>query len=90
MYSTHSVALAGSGFRGRPVGHDGNRAVGRACDVAGRLTSMAAHEVHPGLFLQPAGHPLRWRLLTELARSDRVASELTGLLAVLTDCPATS
>lgn len=48
MYSTHSVALAGSGFRGRPVGHDGNRAVGRACDVAGRLTSLATHEVHPG------------------------------------------
>ncbi len=31
------------------MGHDGNRAVGRACDVAGRLTSMATHEVHPGL-----------------------------------------
>ncbi len=45
---------------------------------------MATHEVHPGLappeFLQLAGHPLRWRLLTELARSDRVVSELTGLL----------
>lgn len=49
MYLTDSVALAGSGFRGRPMGHDGNRAVGRACDVAGRLTSMATHEVHPGL-----------------------------------------
>jgi protein-tyrosine-phosphatase len=33
----------------------------------------------PG-FLQLAGHPLRWRLLAELARSDRVVSELTGLV----------
>lgn len=31
-------------------------------------------------FLQLAGHPLRWRLLRELARSDRRVSELTGLL----------
>jgi ArsR family transcriptional regulator, arsenate/arsenite/antimonite-responsive transcriptional repressor / arsenate reductase (thioredoxin) len=30
-------------------------------------------------FLQLAGHPLRWRLLNELARSDRVVSELTEL-----------
>ena len=28
-------------------------------------------------FLQLAGHPLRWRLLGELARSDRVVHELT-------------
>ena len=33
----------------------------------------------PG-FLRLAGHPLRWRLLTELARSDRQVRELTGLL----------
>src|SRR5882672_4364899 len=33
----------------------------------------------PG-FLQLAGHPLRWRLLRELARSDRQVRELTGLL----------
>ena len=33
----------------------------------------------PG-FLQLAGHPLRWRLLTELARTDRQVRELTGLL----------
>ena len=33
---------------------------------------------HPE-FLQLAGHPLRWRLLAELARSDRMVHELTGL-----------
>ena len=33
----------------------------------------------PG-FLRLAGHPLRWRLLTELARTDRQVRELTGLL----------
>ena len=33
----------------------------------------------PG-FLQLAGHPVRWRLLTELARTDRQVRELTGLL----------
>jgi protein-tyrosine-phosphatase len=31
-------------------------------------------------FLQLAGHPLRWRLLAELARSDRMVQELSGLL----------
>jgi protein-tyrosine-phosphatase/DNA-binding transcriptional ArsR family regulator len=33
----------------------------------------------PG-FLRLAGHPLRWRLLSELARSDRTVHELTGLV----------
>ena len=33
----------------------------------------------PG-FLRLAGHPLRWRLLTELARSDRQVRELVSLL----------
>jgi protein-tyrosine-phosphatase/DNA-binding transcriptional ArsR family regulator len=33
----------------------------------------------PG-FLRLAGHPLRWRLLTELGRTDRQVRELTGLL----------
>lgn len=33
----------------------------------------------PPPFLQLAGHPLRWRLLGELARSDRAVSELTRL-----------
>src|SRR5262249_45279107 len=32
----------------------------------------------PPDFLQLAGHPLRWRLLAELARSDRTVHELTG------------
>ncbi len=30
--------------------------------------------------MQLAGHPLRWRLLGELARSDRTVHELTGLV----------
>jgi len=34
----------------------------------------------PPEFLQLAGHPLRWRLLAELARSDRTVHELTGLV----------
>jgi protein-tyrosine-phosphatase len=36
--------------------------------------------VAPPEFLQLAGHPLRWRLLGELARSDRVVHELTELV----------
>jgi ArsR family transcriptional regulator, arsenate/arsenite/antimonite-responsive transcriptional repressor / arsenate reductase (thioredoxin) len=34
----------------------------------------------PPEFLQLAGHPLRWRLLSELARSDRTVRELTALV----------
>ena len=34
----------------------------------------------PPDFLQLAGHPLRWRLLGELGRSDRTVHELTGLV----------
>lgn len=37
-------------------------------------------EIPPPQFLQLAGHPLRWRLLTELARSDRAVHELTALV----------
>jgi protein-tyrosine-phosphatase len=37
-------------------------------------------DVGPPAFLQLAGHPVRWRLLSELARSDRVVHELTGLV----------
>src|SRR5262245_8970323 len=33
-------------------------------------------------FLRAAGHPVRWRLLTELAFSDRQVHELTGRLGV--------
>jgi ArsR family transcriptional regulator, arsenate/arsenite/antimonite-responsive transcriptional repressor / arsenate reductase (thioredoxin) len=38
----------------------------------------AAPRVTPPEFLQLAGHPLRWQLLGELARSDRTVQELTG------------
>lgn len=34
----------------------------------------------PPEFLQLAGHPLRWRLLSELASSDRMVQELTSLV----------
>src|ERR687888_2645114 len=34
----------------------------------------------PPPFLRLAGHPLRWQLLRELARSDRQVRELTALL----------
>jgi ArsR family transcriptional regulator, arsenate/arsenite/antimonite-responsive transcriptional repressor / arsenate reductase (thioredoxin) len=37
-------------------------------------------EVAPPGFLRLAGHPLRWRLLAELADSDRQVRELAGLL----------
>ncbi len=37
-------------------------------------------EISPPAFMQLAGHPLRWRLLSELARSDRMVHELTGLV----------
>jgi protein-tyrosine-phosphatase/DNA-binding transcriptional ArsR family regulator len=37
-------------------------------------------DVTPPAFLQLAGHPLRWRLLGELALSDRLVHELTGLV----------
>jgi protein-tyrosine-phosphatase len=40
----------------------------------------ADRELTPPGFLQLAGHPLRWRLLGELARSDRMVHELTGLV----------
>lgn len=36
-------------------------------------------DLSPPDFLQLAGHPLRWRLLSELARSDRQVHELTAL-----------
>src|SRR5690349_24126252 len=45
---------------------------------------MQTHHAHshlaPPAFLQLAGHPLRWRLLSELARSDRMVQELTDLV----------
>jgi ArsR family transcriptional regulator, arsenate/arsenite/antimonite-responsive transcriptional repressor / arsenate reductase (thioredoxin) len=36
-------------------------------------------EIGPPAFLQLAGHPLRWRLLSDLARSDLRVHELTAL-----------
>lgn len=39
-----------------------------------------ASELTPEAFLQLAGHPVRWRLLRGLARSDRTVHELTGLV----------
>jgi protein-tyrosine-phosphatase/DNA-binding transcriptional ArsR family regulator len=44
--------------------------------------STAAIDAGPGLraFLQLVGHPLRWLLLGELARSDRTVHELTDLV----------
>jgi protein-tyrosine-phosphatase/DNA-binding transcriptional ArsR family regulator len=41
---------------------------------------VIVQQVMPPEFLQLAGHPLRWRLLGELARSDRTVHELTGLV----------
>jgi DNA-binding transcriptional ArsR family regulator len=38
----------------------------------------AAPALAPPEFLQLVGHPLRWQLLGELARSDRTVHELTG------------
>lgn len=82
MHSTHPFTLAGRGRRA--AGHRRNRAVGRTRDLAVRLKSMNTHVIRPSPtppeFLQLAGHPLRWRLLAELARSDRVVSELTDLI----------
>jgi protein-tyrosine-phosphatase len=43
-------------------------------------TQPRPSDIDPPEFLQLAGHPLRWRLLSELARSDRAVSELTGLV----------
>jgi protein-tyrosine-phosphatase len=37
-------------------------------------------ELAPPEFLQLAAHPLRWRLLAALARSDRTVNELTGFV----------
>src|SRR5262245_21153222 len=34
----------------------------------------------PAEFLQVVGHPVRWQLLDQLARSDRAVHELTGLV----------
>jgi protein-tyrosine-phosphatase/DNA-binding transcriptional ArsR family regulator len=43
-------------------------------------TATAPTVDDPPRFLQLAGHPVRWRLLRELVRSDRAVRELTELL----------
>lgn len=43
-------------------------------------TLQTDQELAPAAFIQLAGHPLRWRLLSELGRSDRMVHELTGLV----------
>jgi len=45
-----------------------------------RMSTQQLQRHAPPEFLQLAGHPLRWRLLGELARSDRVVNELTALV----------
>ncbi len=48
---------------------------------SGRVaTDLPPVDATPPAFLRLAGDPLRWRLLSELARSDRRVSELTGLV----------
>jgi ArsR family transcriptional regulator, arsenate/arsenite/antimonite-responsive transcriptional repressor / arsenate reductase (thioredoxin) len=44
------------------------------------IASQADRELTPPAFLQLAGHPLRWQLLRDLARSDRTVHELTELV----------
>ncbi|MCC6919172.1 MAG: ArsR family transcriptional regulator [Alphaproteobacteria bacterium] len=44
------------------------------------MTALPLPAPTPPPFLQLAGHPLRWRLLGELSRSDRSVRELTGLV----------
>jgi protein-tyrosine-phosphatase/DNA-binding transcriptional ArsR family regulator len=43
-------------------------------------SAAPAPPAEPPLFLRLAGHPIRWRLLGELARSDRAVRELTALV----------
>lgn len=44
------------------------------------MDTLSSPDVTPLAFLQLAGHPLRWQLLSELARSDRMVHELTALV----------
>jgi protein-tyrosine-phosphatase/DNA-binding transcriptional ArsR family regulator len=55
--------------------------VSNQIDVFSRsVIAMTGHrESSPPRFLRLAGHPLRWRLLSELARSDRRVGELCEL-----------
>src|SRR5262245_6146888 len=42
------------------------------------MVQQAVRGATPAEFLQAAGHPLRWQLLDELAKSDRAVHELTA------------
>ena len=46
----------------------------------GMATAPLPMDASPPAFLRLAGDPLRWQLLSELARSDRRVGELTGLV----------
>src|SRR3990167_3106443 len=46
------------------------------------MTAPSPQMIDPPGFLQLAGHPVRWRLLEELSRSDRAVRELTELVGV--------
>jgi protein-tyrosine-phosphatase/DNA-binding transcriptional ArsR family regulator len=46
---------------------------------SGRVMAAPHGETSPPRFLRLAGHPLRWRLLSELAHSDRRVGELCDL-----------
>ena len=46
-----------------------------------RVTATSwSPDVSPPSFVRLAGHPLRWRLLSELGRSDRQVRELCALI----------
>src|SRR5919202_5931850 len=47
--------------------------------MAGVIATAGHGESAPPRFLRLAGHPLRWRLLSELAHSDRRVGELCEL-----------
>jgi protein-tyrosine-phosphatase/ectoine hydroxylase-related dioxygenase (phytanoyl-CoA dioxygenase family) len=56
------------------------RLTARDLHQADLMYSRAMEEFAPPTFLSLAGHPVRWRLLGELARSDRQVHELTSLV----------
>ena len=72
-----STALA-AGLRDREIQQLG--LIHRMDLMLNAAVSAPPAELTPQAFLQLAGHPLRWRLLGELARSDRTVHELTGLV----------
>ena len=48
--------------------------------ISGVTSASASQSERPPSFLRLTAHPLRWRLLVELAHSDRRVHELSGLL----------